>query len=148
MTVIALTHAHHNPFVPITPPHKNVFTGFRCGARARRLALFRIRQLSTVAQEVDNPRRNYPLALAIVVPMSIATYFLPTFRFARRAEQLAGLGFRLFFGGSALARWRDFGRVRDHCRGCGKCLSAEQYRPRNHAYAFCDGRRRFFCRSN
>jgi amino acid transporter len=28
---------------------------------------------------VDNPQRNYPVALAIVVPLSIATYFLPTF---------------------------------------------------------------------
>ena len=36
-------------------------------------------QLSTVAEEVENPRRNYPLALALVVPMSMATYFLPTF---------------------------------------------------------------------
>jgi amino acid transporter len=30
-----------------------------------------------VAEEVDNPRRSYPLALAIVVPMSIAVYLLP-----------------------------------------------------------------------
>ena len=35
-------------------------------------------QCSTVAEEVDNPRRSYPLALALVVPMSIAAYFLPT----------------------------------------------------------------------
>jgi amino acid transporter len=35
-------------------------------------------QLSTVAEEVDNPQRNYPITLAVVVPLSIATYFLPT----------------------------------------------------------------------
>jgi amino acid transporter len=35
-------------------------------------------QLSTVAEEVENPQRSYPRALALVVPMSIATYFLPT----------------------------------------------------------------------
>jgi amino acid transporter len=35
-------------------------------------------QLSTVAEEVDNPQRSYPRALALVVPLSIATYFLPT----------------------------------------------------------------------
>jgi len=34
--------------------------------------------LSTVAEEVENPQRSYPLALAIVVPLSIAVYFLPT----------------------------------------------------------------------
>jgi amino acid transporter len=35
-------------------------------------------QCSTVAEEVENPRRTYPIALALVVPMSIAAYFLPT----------------------------------------------------------------------
>jgi amino acid transporter len=35
-------------------------------------------QSSSVAEEVENPRRTYPLALAIVVPLSIAVYFLPT----------------------------------------------------------------------
>src|SRR5213079_206339 len=48
-------------------------------------------QLSTVAEEVDNPQRNYPIALAIVVPLSIATYFLPT---------LASL--------AALGNWQDW----------------------------------------
>jgi amino acid transporter len=36
-------------------------------------------QVSTVAEEVENPQRNYPRALALVVPLSIAAYFLPTF---------------------------------------------------------------------
>jgi amino acid transporter len=40
---------------------------------------------------VDNPQRNYPIALAIVVPLSIATYFLPT---------LASL--------AALGNWQDW----------------------------------------
>ena len=35
------------------------------------------KQLSTVAEEVENPQRNYPRALALVVPLSIAAYFLP-----------------------------------------------------------------------
>ena len=35
-------------------------------------------QLSTVAEEVENPQRAYPRALAVVVPLSIAAYFLPT----------------------------------------------------------------------
>jgi amino acid transporter len=35
-------------------------------------------QLSTVADEVENPQRTFPRALAWVVPLSIATYFLPT----------------------------------------------------------------------
>jgi amino acid transporter len=35
-------------------------------------------QLSTVAEEVENPQRAYPRALTLVVPLSIAAYFLPT----------------------------------------------------------------------
>jgi len=35
-------------------------------------------QLSTVAEEVDDPQRSYPKALALVVPLSMAAYFLPT----------------------------------------------------------------------
>jgi amino acid transporter len=35
-------------------------------------------QLSTVAEEVENPQRAYPRALALVVPLSMAAYFLPT----------------------------------------------------------------------
>src|SRR5208283_565581 len=36
-------------------------------------------QLSSVAEEIENPQRNYPRALAIVIPLSIATYFFPAF---------------------------------------------------------------------
>ncbi|HKE33897.1 MAG TPA: APC family permease [Candidatus Acidoferrum sp.] len=35
-------------------------------------------QLSSVAEEVENPQRTYPRALVTVVPLSVATYFLPT----------------------------------------------------------------------
>jgi amino acid transporter len=48
-------------------------------------------QLSTVAEEVENPQRNYPRALALVVPLSIAAYFLPT---------LAGL--------ASAGQWQDW----------------------------------------
>jgi amino acid transporter len=36
-------------------------------------------QLSSVAEDVENPQRTYPRALAMVIPLSIATYFLPPF---------------------------------------------------------------------
>ncbi len=78
MSAIALARAHHNPFAPLTPPHKPFSQVFGIGLALGVWLYSGYEQLSTVAQEVDNPRRNYPLALAIVVPMSIATYFLPT----------------------------------------------------------------------
>ncbi len=81
-----------NPFIPLVPPHRPLFEIFGVGLALGLWSYSGYEQLSTVAQEVDNPRRNYPLALAIVVPMSIATYFLPTF------SSLA-----------ALNNWQDWG---------------------------------------
>jgi amino acid transporter len=79
MIVIGLLHWHHNPFSPLTPPHKPFIQVFGVGLALGIWLYSGYEQLSTVAEEVENPRRNYPLALAIVVPLSIATYFLPTF---------------------------------------------------------------------
>jgi len=78
MTVIGLTHWKHNPFVPLVPPHKPLFQVFGVGLALGVWLYSGYEQLSTVAEEVDNPRRTFPRALALVVPLSIATYFLPT----------------------------------------------------------------------
>jgi amino acid transporter len=48
-------------------------------------------QCSSVAEEIDNPQRSYPRALAIVVPLSVATYFLPA-----------------LFSLAALGNWQDW----------------------------------------
>jgi len=51
---------------------------FSAWAGAGLVALLGYEQVSSVAEEVENPRRSYPIALAVVIPLSIATYFLPT----------------------------------------------------------------------
>lgn len=79
MVAIGLVHWQHNPFVPLKPPHKPFTQVFGVGLALGVWLYSGYEQLSTVAEEVINPRRNYPRALAIVVPMSVATYFLPTF---------------------------------------------------------------------
>ena len=86
MSVIGLAKWKHNPFVPLIPPHRPVFQVFGVGLALGLWLYSGYEQLSTVAEEVENPRRNYPLALACVVPLSIATYFLPT------STALAALG--------------------------------------------------------
>ena len=78
LIAIGLIQWHHNPFVPLTPPHKPFTQVFGVGLALGIWLYSGYEQLSTVAEEVENPRRTYPLALAIVVPLSIATYFLPT----------------------------------------------------------------------
>jgi amino acid transporter len=77
MIVIGLLLWHHNPFTPWVPPHQATFKVFGVGLALGLWLYSGYEQLSTVAEEVENPQRAYPRALALVVPLSIAAYFLP-----------------------------------------------------------------------
>ena len=68
----------HNPFVPLIPPHVPPFQVLGVGLALGIWLYSGYEQMSSVAEEVENPQRSYPIALALVVPLSIATYFLPT----------------------------------------------------------------------
>jgi amino acid transporter len=91
LAVMGFAKWKHNPFVPIVPPHQPLFNVFGVGLALGLWLYSGYEQCSTVAEEVENPRRTYPLALAIVVPLSIVVYFLPT---------LASL--------AALGNWQDW----------------------------------------
>ena len=78
VSVIGLAKWRHNPFVPLVPPHQPPFSVFGVGLALGLWLYSGYEQLSTVAEEVENPQRTYPRALALMVPMSVATYFLPT----------------------------------------------------------------------
>ena len=78
MIVMGLMRWHHNPFVPLIPPHQPTFKIFGVGLALGLWLYSGYEQLSTVAEEVENPQQAYPRALAMVVPLSIAAYFLPT----------------------------------------------------------------------
>jgi amino acid transporter len=79
LCVIAAGQWRHNPFVPLTPPHLPSFQVFGVGLALGLWLYSGYEQLSSVAEEIENPQRNYPRALAIVIPLSIATYFFPAF---------------------------------------------------------------------
>src|SRR5207342_2054654 len=79
LCIIAAGQWRHNPFAPLTPPHVPPFQVFGVGLALGLWLYSGYEQLSSVAEEIENPQRNYPRALALVVPLSIATYFLPTF---------------------------------------------------------------------
>jgi amino acid transporter len=59
------------------PPHVPPFQVFGVGLALGLWLYSGYEQCSSVAEEIENPQRNFPIALAIVVPLSIATYFLP-----------------------------------------------------------------------
>ena len=77
LCVIAATKWHYNPFHPFVPPHVPPFQVFGVGLALGLWLYSGYEQCSSVAEEIENPQRSYPLALAIVVPLSVATYFLP-----------------------------------------------------------------------
>ena len=78
MIVMAFMNWHHNPFVPLIPPHQPTFRIFGVGLALGLWLYSGYEQLSTVAEEVEEPQRAYPRALTLVVPLSMAAYFLPT----------------------------------------------------------------------
>jgi amino acid transporter len=86
MCIMSVRMWHFNPFLPIVPPHQPVFQVFGVGFALGLWLYAGYEQVSSVAEEVENPQRSYPRALAWVVPLSIATYVLPT------ACALAALG--------------------------------------------------------
>jgi amino acid transporter len=91
LCVLAATQWRHNPFHPLTPPHVPPFQVFGVGLALGLWLYSGYEQCSSVAEEIENPQRSYPLALAIVVPLSMAIYFLPA-----------------FFSLAALGNWHDW----------------------------------------
>ena len=105
-----------SPFEPFTPPDTGVFAAFGAGLWVVMWNYLGWDGLSTVAGEVENPRRNYPRALAISIPLITLCYMLPVLGglavstdwsawtagyFPQLAEQLGGvpLGVWLAVGG-------------------------------------------------
>jgi amino acid transporter len=82
---------HNNPFLPMTPPQVPRFQIFGVGLALGLWLYSGYEQCSSVAEEIDEPQKSYPLALAIVLPLSVATYFLPT-----------------LFSLAALGNWQDW----------------------------------------
>lgn len=76
-TVLGFMHFWHNPFHPIFPPSRPWQESFGDGLALALWVYSGYEQLSTVIEEVENPRRNFPRGLAIVVPLAIASFVLP-----------------------------------------------------------------------
>ena len=84
-------HAQFNPFHPFLPTGTPWQGAFGVGLAIALWSYAGYEQLSTVIEEVENPARNFPIGLAIVVPLAIAVYVL---------TMAAGL--------AALGNWREW----------------------------------------
>jgi len=83
---VGFHHAHFNPFQPIFPAGRPWREAYGVGLALALWSYAGYEQLSTVIEEVEKPERNFPLGLAIVVPLTIAVYVLTL------AAGLAALG--------------------------------------------------------
>jgi amino acid transporter len=72
--VLGYHHAHFNPFHPFFPTGKPWREAYGVGLSLALWSYAGYEQLSTVIEEVENPRRNFPLGLAIVMPLTIVAY--------------------------------------------------------------------------
>ena len=68
--------AQFNPFHPFLPTGKPWQGAYGIGLAIALWTYAGYEQLSTVIEEVENPERNFPIGLAIVIPLSIAGYVL------------------------------------------------------------------------
>lgn len=76
-TVLGFAHMHTNPFVPVTPPGKPWREVYGVGLALALWLYSGYEQLSTIAEEVERPERNFPLGLAIMVPLAMVSFLLP-----------------------------------------------------------------------
>jgi amino acid transporter len=79
-------HAHFNPFHPFLPTGTPWQGAFGLGLAIALWSYAGYEQLSTVIEEVENPARNFPIGLAVVVPLAIGIYVITL------AAGLAALG--------------------------------------------------------
>jgi len=84
--VLGFHQAHFNPFHPFLPVGRPWREAYGVGLALAIWSYAGYEQLSTVIEEVERPARNFPLGLAIVIPLTIATYVLSM------AAGLAALG--------------------------------------------------------
>lgn len=76
-TVMGFAHAQVNPFHPFIPPGKSLHQVYGVGLALALWLYSGYEQLSTITEEVEDPARNFPRGLAIMVPLAMVTFFLP-----------------------------------------------------------------------
>lgn len=86
ITVIGLLEWKYNPLSPFVAPGLTSTHAFVEGILISIWLYSGYEMLSTASEEIENPRRTFPIALAVAVPMVALSYAVPTF------AALAGLG--------------------------------------------------------
>ncbi len=118
IVLIGLFKMDQSPLSPFTPEGVSAPTAFGAGLFVIMWNYAGWDGLSTVAGDIDNPRKNYPKALAIMIPTITLVYLIPTVislsvvgtegvewtagAFTTIAEEVAGRWLGLFLSGAAI----------------------------------------------
>ncbi len=78
MSVLGLLHWRFNPVVPFVNPERPPLAAFNAGLMIAIWLYAGFEKLTTNAAEVERPSRAFPIALAFAVPMTAASYIIPT----------------------------------------------------------------------
>jgi len=111
MCALGFFHWHHNPFTPVTPPDKGLLKAFGVGMLFMMWNYSGYESLSTAAEEVEDPRRNYIRAILLAIAITIPTYFVPLLVGLAVAPDWSALSAGSFtdigkiIGGQTLALW-------------------------------------------
>lgn len=76
-TLLGFWRGEHRPWEPLLPPDQPWHQVYGVGLALALWIYSGYEQLSTVIEEVQEPRRNFPRGLAIVVPLAMASFLLP-----------------------------------------------------------------------
>jgi amino acid transporter len=71
-------HARYNPLVPFTAPGTDPWAGLGQGLTLAIWFYSGYTEVSSAAEEIQNPQRTIPLALLLVTPLVVLSYALPT----------------------------------------------------------------------
>ena len=104
LVVIGLAKWHHNPFVPVVPPHQPLFNVFGVGLALGLWLYSGYEQCSTVAEEVENPQRSYPPGSGAGGSHVDRSLFSAHAGVAGRTGQLGELAHRIFLHRGATHR--------------------------------------------
>jgi amino acid transporter len=74
---LGLLHWSHNPLVPLKPPDKGWLQALGAGTLIGMWSYSGYESLSTAAEELEDPRRNYMKAILIAIVVTVPTYLLP-----------------------------------------------------------------------
>ncbi|HTX68471.1 MAG TPA: APC family permease [Thermoleophilia bacterium] len=78
LIVLGFAHWHGAPFQPFMVPGQSLWSNLNYGLAIGVWMYSGYDSMSTIAGEMENPRRIIPRALMIAMPIVVALYFLPT----------------------------------------------------------------------